>query len=253
MIAFTSIFTNGDTLGQYVKHVKWAHRFFNLDTTQWCTPALKQVIAGVKKVTPQASPKPALKRREMKGMVKEALRQGEIEVAAIMAIARHFLMRVPSEAIPLEWAGSHSTVVLTDTQCSITLMRRKNRSKPTTLTRHCICAESGKLLCSVHWMLTLQGRPGNGGRVFGLSKHHLARKVKQLAGAIGVAESHRVGTHAFRRGMAQDMLDMGGSLPALLHAGDWSSSAYLKYLRTSQTDDIAVAQATIYLSESEDE
>ena len=53
--------------------------------------------------------------------------------------------------------------------------------------------------------------------------------------------------------MAQDILDMGGSLAALLNAGDWASSAYLKYLRTSQTEDLAVARAAVFLSESEDD
>ena len=89
--------------------------------------------------------------------------------------------------------------------------------------------------------------------MFSLTVGHLARKVKHLAARVGVPNAQHCGTHALRRGMAQDILDLGGSLPALLKAGDWSSSAYLRYLRTSQTDDLAVAQATIYLSESEDE
>ena len=77
--------------------------------------------------------------------------------------------------------------------------------------------------------------------------------MKQLAEIIGVDEAPNVGTHSLRRGMAQDILDMGGSLPSLLNAGDWASSAYLKYLRTSQTEDLAVAQAIMCLSESEEE
>ena len=88
---------------------------------------------------------------------------------------------------------------------------------------------------------------------FSLNKDHLARRVKDLVARIGVDDAQRYGTHALRRGMAQDILDCGGSLPALLHAGDWSSSAYLKYLRTSQTDDVAVAQAAIFLSDSDEE
>ena len=92
-----------------------------------------------------------------------------------------------------------------------------------------------------------------GGRVFQLTKDHLARRVKQLVDNIGVPDFQRYGTHAVRRGMAQDILDMGCSLPALLKAGDWRSSAYLKYLRASQTDDLAVAQATMFMSDSEEE
>ena len=115
------------------------------------------------------------------------------------------------------------------------------------------CSETRKLLCSVHWLQTLQERPVAGGSVFQLSKDHLARRVKQLVGKLGVPDVQRYGTHAVRRGMAQDILDMGGNLPALLKAGDWSSSAYLRYLRTSQADDLAVAQATMFISDSEED
>ena len=87
--------------------------------------------------------------------------------------------------------------------------------------------------------------------MFHISKDHFARRVKQLVEKIGVPDFQRYGTHSVRRGMAQDILDMGGSLPALLKAGDWCSSAYLKYLRASQTDDLAVAQAAMFLSDSE--
>ena len=44
-----------------------------------------------------------------------------------------------------------------------------------------------------------------------------------------------------------------GSLADVLRAGGWSSSAYLKYLRSAQLDDKAVAQMAIELSESEED
>ena len=97
-----------------------------------------------------------------------------------------------------------------------------------------------------------EGQHG-GGRVFHLTKSYVAGKIKELAARIGIEDAQRYGTHALRQGMAQDILDMGGSLPALLRAGDWKSSAYLRYLRASQTDDLAIAQATICLSDSENE
>ena len=93
----------------------------------------------------------------------------------------------------------------------------------------------------------------SGARVFTLTKGHLGRRVKELAHLAGIEGAQLYGTHALRRVMAQDILDMGGSLPALLNAGDWASSAYLKYLRTSQTEDLAVAQAVMCLSDSDDD
>ena len=121
------------------------------------------------------------------------------------------------------------------------------------MVREYCCAETGKLLCSVHWLEYLFGRATHGVRVSTLTAGGFAAKLKEPAAAAGVQEAHRCGTHALRRGMAQDIIDLGGSLPALLNAGDWASSAYLKYLRVSQTDDTAVARAVMYYSDSDAE
>ena len=53
--------------------------------------------------------------------------------------------------------------------------------------------------------------------------------------------------------MAQDIIDAGGSLAVLLRAGEWNSSAFLAYLRQSQPQEVAVAQAVINLSDSEED
>ena len=63
----------------------------------------------------------------------------------------------------------------------------------------------------------------------------------------------RFGTHAFRRGMAHDIVDHGGSLATLLEAGGWTSAAFKTYLRGAQAEDVAVASAIIQLSDSDQE
>ena len=92
-----------------------------------------------------------------------------------------------------------------------------------------------------------------GEKVFTITKSKFVESIRRLALRIGIPHAARVGTHAFRRGMAQDLVDGKGSLAEVLRAGGWSSSAYLKYLRTAQLDDKAVAKMVIELSESEDE
>ena len=68
-----------------------------------------------------------------------------------------------------------------------------------------------------------------------------------------MADAQRVGTHAFRRGMAQDIISHGGSLAVLLRAGDWTSRAFMVYLRESQVQDEAVSQLVINATDSESE
>ena len=253
MVQYTAMFKNADTLEQYIKHVAWAHRFLEMDDKAWRTASLKQIIRGLKKGSTVYAHRPSLQGPQVRRMVKGALRNGEVEVAAMLAIARHFMLRVPSEAIPLEWDGTHSKIQVGDKSCTLTLTKRKNRQYPTALVRECCCQDSGKLFCSVHWLQFLQHRGGQSGRVFGLTARGFASRLKVWAESTGVENAQRCGTHSLRRGMAQDILDLGGSLPALLHAGDWTSSAYLKYLRVSQTDDTAVARAVMHFSDSEDE
>ena len=90
-------------------------------------------------------------------------------------------------------------------------------------------------------------------KIFHVTKAQLMSTIKRLAMRVGVTNAERTGTHSFRRGMAQDLLDSKGSLADVLRAGGWSSSAYLRYLRSAQLDDKAVAQMVIDLSESEGE
>ena len=252
-IRFVTLFRNASTAQQYLKHLKWAHRFLRLDCGAWNTDSLKQVIRGISKSGSGAKTKPAATSRQVRDMVKEAVAADDLPVAALMAVARHFMLRVPSEGVGLQWSGDHSKVTLEENRCTIFLAKRKNCPNGSTLSRNCVCDTTGSSLCSVHWLHRMKALRGDSVDVFGVTKHKFARRVKEIAADVGIPEASRFGTHAFRRGMAQDILDYGGSLASLLRAGDWSSSAYLKYLRSSQPQDAAVAHAVLMLTDSEDE
>ena len=252
-IRFAMLFRNASTAQQYLKHLKWAHRFLRLDCGVWNTESLKQVIRGMGKKGGGAKPKPAATSKQVREMVKEAEAAGDISIAALMVVARHFMLRVPSEGIGLQWSGDHSKIILEENRCTISFTKRKNCPRGSTLSRNCVCTTTGRSLCSVHWLHRMKDLRGDEVEVFGVSKHKFARRIKEVAADVGIPEASRFGTHVFRRGMAQDILDYGGSLASLLRAGSWSSSAYLKYLRSSQPQDAAVAQAVIMLTDSEDE
>ena len=89
--------------------------------------------------------------------------------------------------------------------------------------------------------------------MFSISKHYLARRFKELARQVGISENARFGTHAFRRGMARDIVDHGGSLATLMEAGGWTSAAYKAYLRNAQIEDVSVTNTLIMLSDSDNE
>ena len=185
-------------------------------------------------------------------MSKLALSSGRLEVAAIMAISRLFFLRVPSEALPLQWSGQQSSVALTDKKVEIKLERRKNTSGPVVMRRSCVCASSGKELCPVHLLVALAGRR-RVGAVFTMSRTTFISEIRELARSISHEHASFVGTHAFRRGMARDILARGGSLATLMQAGGWTSSAFQLYLRNEQLQDTAVGHFLIEVSSSGEE
>ena len=250
VIGWASIFSNPSTYTQYVKHLRWAHGFLHLPCT-WETRAVKQVERGLQRSANLPRVKRAVTSKQVHPMITEAVQSDDLQVAALMAVARLFLLRVPSEGLPLQWSGEHSQITLTETVAKIQLAKRKNSRGPVLLTRKCCCATSGRRLCAVHWLHIMKKDATDDGKVFQVTKNEFGRKIKLYAQRAGVPEASRVGTHAFRRGMAQDIIDQGGSLAALMTAGGWTSSAYAAYLRDAQLDDAAVTRTIICLSDSD--
>lgn len=147
--------------------------------------------------------------------------------------------------------GEHSQVMLSSTNAAIVLMR-KNMASPSSLERFCCCASSGVELCAVHLLHKIRSIT-TGERVFNLSSGTCTRRTRQYASMSGVAEAENLGGHAFRRGMAQDIIGQGGSLAALLCPRGWHSKAFLKYLMKNQCENMAIDEMVIILSDSDAE
>ena len=124
---------------------------------------------------------------------------------------------------------------------------------PCIIERTCCCKSSGQALCAVHWLKRLRDQRPNSRKVFSLSCHLFLSRIRDFAARCDIAVASNIGTHAFRRGMAQDIVSAAGSLAMLLKAGGWHSKAFLTYLRDSQIRDEAIAQLVINVSDSEDE
>ena len=252
VLKYASVFANHDTMLQYLKHLRWAHRFLRMPCS-WDTPSVRQAVRGLRKNMTAPRPKVALTSETVLKLIRLAEMQGEQEVAALMAISRLFLLRVPSEGVPLEWDGQHSKVTVSGDTATILLTRRKNSAVPTEMVRQCCCSSSTRRMCAVHWIGRIREHVSESGRMFSLSSREFLSTVRRLALELGVPHHAQIGTHAFRRGMAQDIIDAGGSLSVLLRAGQWNSNAFLRYLREAQPQEAAVAQTVINLSDSEDE
>ena len=251
---FSAFFAHGPTFNKYLQHLRWAHKFLDIPL-DWWQAGLQQVTKGACKPSKiYERCLPALRFAQVRAMIKLALGDGHAEVAEGFAVARCFLFRVGSEMIPLCYGGyrvgQHSGVVFTHTGAEVTLARRKNMEQVSILKRECMCDQQGVVLCGVHQLKNAVSRARREGRrrVFSYSYESFLRWTQHYADAVGVG---RVGTHGFRRGMAQDMALQGCPLYEILKAGGWKSASFLKYMDLQELESGACAQFVADLSDSD--
>ena len=251
---FSGVFRNPATYSLYLKHLRFAHRLLRLPTG-WHTDAVKQLERGAAKCRPEPVRRPAILAPEARRVIKAAMARNDVEMAAMYAIARLYMLRVPSECIPLQVAGGHSEIHTQEKAASIILFRRKNFQTPTVVHRHCVCETEGRTLCGVCWLVEwIRGMgPRPSGRLFDITATTFTKHLRRDVLSAGVAQAPKLGSHCWRRGMAQDLVNAGGSLATLLRVGQWKSSAFCMYLSEHSVDELAISKLIIDHSDDEGE
>ena len=178
----------------------------------------------------------------------------------LFLIAYIFLLRLPSEALPIVRGGSgfadygrkHKAVLsLEDNSLQLRLSHRKNVANECVLKRPCWCKSADFLVCPVHvvWPYIQDFKVGQ--YVFeGISPSAANKTLRRYLSLIGKLDAMKYRSHDLRRGHADDLRISGASLWVILTAGQWSSPAFLKYLDTATLEADAVLQA--HLDESSD-
>ena len=248
--AFAFAVQNGNTLMTYCTQVRAALRLVRIplgcleDTSSLARGAAKPV-PGTSRFRARAS---AHDTRSLAGHVREVLR--DPLVADSFVVARHFCLRFASEVVPLEHDGPHSRVVLAVDgdlpKACIYLHKRKMHTETVVVTRRCICALQSRQLCGV---CVLQRRAGRGRLFPGLSYRAALATLKAAALALGFERAAEWGTHAFRRGWADECLAAGG-VPALFHSGGWRGVAAFGYASAASRDAMTAAEWPVEFSDS---
>lgn len=113
------------------------------------------------------------------------------------------------------------------------------------LKRVCTC-RGDPLMCMVHtfWDQFIAHLP-EGSRPWEFVSASTARtRLHRILEVLKVPGPKSFGTHDFRRGHAEDMRLSGCTLQEILAAGQWRSSAFIKYLNEAELDkDLAFAVA----------
>ncbi len=169
-------------------------------------------------------------------------RPAERHMLMLILAAYTFLLRVPSEALPM---AAHRApdgrvtpvfrIVGRDT-VELLLPKRKNRKTPSTIARPCWCS-SCPITCPVHVLGAYMNSVPTCVQPFsGISPHEARAGLRSLLAAVGIANAERYWCHDLRRGHAEDLRRGGATLAEILRAGDWKSPAFLAYLDLKQLE-----------------
>ena len=202
-------------------------------------------------------------------LVEAATRDGHVEEAMLYIAAYAFLLRVPSEALPMV-AGMQGAVgslqanqdqlhkqqaVLSvqGNQVILTLKRRKNKPRGSIIRRECWCATS-RNTCPRHKLGAYLGTKKMGNKLFpSFTPAKASERLRARLSEIGIANANTYKMHDFRRGHTKDMQDKGACLRVILDAGEWRSPAFLAYMDKEKLEHDAVVEAHLDESSSEEE
>jgi hypothetical protein len=248
-----SIFNNGGTAANYLAALKKAHFVANLDVT-FDTPDVRNIIKGIYKANGgSVRPRQRIRVELLLRMVKLAMGKGLVDLADIWIISYWFMLRVPSEALKLQFGTNcikGSRAFLDNGVPTLFLHSRKNAQKGATLKRSCCCNSAAKIICP---HLVIARRQQQGRKDWKIPYQRFLRETRKVLTELQVQDAMTYGSHSFRRGCADDLRASGASLRTILEAGGWKSGAFQAYISMTDVENDAVAQIVLDYSEDEGE
>ena len=190
--------------------------------------------------------------------------EADEEAARLYILAYAFLLRVPSEGLPVIigdsaeidaplLGGVHSRLCGTDDRVTLRLGKRKNLVKGSCITSYCWCAQSAPT-CPVHALKPLFLKERKGEAPFShMTPHYVIKELRRRLRILAFPFANEYGTHDFRRGHARDLLERGSTLKEILNAGDWRSPRFLAYLDLDKLEASVVVEAHLADSDSDDQ
>ena len=179
--------------------------------------------------------------------------------ALLYALAYTFLLRVPSEALPMvvgksgQPCSEKSVLYLeNDDTLVLELSSRKNKPQGSKLIRKCCCVKH-PASCAVHLMKPLLDNAVLGTPIFrGITAADSVKTLRQLLFAVQIKDAGLYRPHDLRRGHAEDLRLQGAPLWKILAAGEWRSAAFQAYLGLHKLD-VDEAMSGVLDEESDDD
>ena len=251
------------TFDNYLSHVNSACVVLRVPADAFADPAVARAARAVQaRIMWQARPRMFIREALLAKLLKHLAHQPSGGALRMLLLTAYiFLLRLPSEALPIHVARASdppkadepkSCLRFDDNSISLTLLWRKNRAVPITMTRTCWCARC-KATCPVHTLGKFCSEIGSGQPFAHFRPDVVLTALRAALQELGVSQHHAYRTHDLRRGHAQDMAVRGSRLADILRAGDWRSAAFLSYLNKDELEAAAIREAHGDLSSSDDD
>ena len=257
--AFATIFSNGDSLAHYIRHVRLGGRLTRTSSSFPSQDLVGGLLRGARKLTVR-KPRVGTEKAQVLTLVKYLVSNGSLEMARFIVVARAFLCRVADELGPLQVDGRaglsesdtrwHSQVIFSASAVTIRLRTRKNAPEGAELVRSCECSGRPHLLCGF-CSLSAQIKSRTllpQGRIWPFSPAQGLVLLKSACKHLDIIIS---GWQVFRRGAARDMLNSGCTIAQILSAGGWRSGAFLRYLTRRDVDQRSALELALVESSSD--
>ena len=250
LMTFCFFFKHGPTLSRYLSHLRSALKL--VDCPLGVVEETSALIRGAVKSGPSSirfkARASAVQTRALAKYVGDQI--GRKDIADSFVVARHFCVRYGAEVVCLESAGSHSSVHLSERDglpvVSLTLYRRKMQRAPVSVVRRCICRLHCSSLCGV---CILRARTEQDRTFPGLTYADGLAYLKAAAVFLKFERATEWGTHAFRRGWADEALREGGAT-ALFYSGGWKGLAAFGYASAQTRGALEAAEWLVEFSDS---
>lgn len=262
LIAFSCIFAVRGTFTNYLAGIRLGCDIAGVQYGDLFNhPLVHRAKQAVGKRMQPARPKRFISLSITEKLCVLACSEDDVTSQMMYILSYAFMLRVRSEGFGLTVGdsdlalsnGQHSAFSVIDGQCKYRLAKRKNLPRGSLLVRKCWCHRSSAT-CPVHvlgsWLLA----KGVGAQPFlGQSGSRAIVELRRRLAVLGIPCASEFVLQDFRRGHAQDLLLAGARLNVILAAGQWRSSAFLKYIDTAELEARAVLEAHFAESEAEDD
>ena len=258
LLAWSRLFQHEGTFRNYLSYVRLGCEIVGKSVEVFNHVSLARAKTAVAKRGLAVRRKPRFIQQDvLAGMVLHSIDKPEWrEFVMLCLISYVFLLRVPSECLPVAFHDGHDDVVCTVLRLrgavlEMTFPRRKNRCEPTVQTRGCWCKQC-PVTCPVHVIGEYLQEFPSGARPFLQWRPDMVLKeLRALLVVVEVVDAQGYVAHDLRRAHAEDIRRRGGTLAEILSAGDWRSAAFLTYLNAHQLERDATMAA--HLVDSSDE